>query len=89
VELDPGTMGKRAALFWIRLNWSPPLYFRDAVGGGNIPADPNELFTHCPALESDPATAEKHIQQFLSEAYMPKSAVIPLVHITRLMMGAG
>jgi hypothetical protein len=77
VELDPGTMGKRAALFWERLEWFPSPYFRDTVGPGNIPADPYELFTRCPALESDLETAQKHIQQFLSEACVLKSAVIP------------
>jgi hypothetical protein len=77
VELDPETMGKRAALFWERMEWDPAPYFRDAVGPGNIPADPYELFTRCPALESDLDEAEKHIQLFLSEAYAFKSAVIP------------
>jgi len=47
------------------------------VGPGNIPVDPYELFRQCPALEGDLEEAEKHIQQFMSEAYALKSAVIP------------
>jgi Restriction endonuclease len=77
VDLDPGTMGKRAGLFWERIEWFPSPFFRDAVGPGNIPVDPYELFTQCPALKGDLKEAEKHIQQFMSEAYALKSAVIP------------
>jgi Restriction endonuclease len=77
VDLDPETMGKRAGLFWERIDWLPLPFFRDAVGPGNIPVDPYELFTQCPALEGDLEEAKKHIQQFMSEAYALKSAVIP------------
>jgi hypothetical protein len=77
VDLDPETMDKRAAQFWERIDWFPAPFFRDAVGPGNIPVDPYELFTRCPALEGDVKEAEKHIQQFMSEAYALKSAVIP------------
>jgi hypothetical protein len=77
VDLDPGTMGRRAGLFWERIEWFPSPFFRDAVGPGNIPVDPYELFAQCPALEGDVKEAEKHIQQFMSEAYALKSAVIP------------
>ena len=57
MDLIP-TMGKRAAPFWERIDWYPPPFFRDAVGPGNTPVDPYELFTRCPALQGDLEEAE-------------------------------
>jgi hypothetical protein len=77
VDLDPETLGKRAAHFWERMDLFPPPFFREAVGPGNIPVDPDELFTRCPKFEGDLEEAKSAIFQFLSEAHTLKSAVIP------------
>jgi len=77
VPIDPETIGKaNAGQFWPNIEWLTP-FFRDAVGPGNIPIEPHELFTKCPKFEGNFGEAVELIAQLMSEAYSLKRSVIP------------
>jgi len=77
VPLDAQGLGEKSKVFWKRMFFSVPLYYREIIGGGNCPVDMLPFVRSMPVYEGDPKEGEDYVGNLLAEAISLKQWTIP------------
>jgi Restriction endonuclease len=77
VPIDAQVLGDRCEVFWSRLPFTLPLYYREIIGGGNCCMDMSSFVRSAPLYEGDLKEGEEFLNNLLAEATSLKQWTIP------------
>jgi Restriction endonuclease len=77
VPLDAKVLGEKCEVFWKRLPFTLPLYYREIIGSGNCSVEMLPFVRSIPLFEGDPKDGEEHLNNLLTEATSLKQWTIP------------
>ena len=77
VPIDAQSLGEKSEVFWKRLPFTLPLYYRETVGSGNCSVDMSRFVRSMPLYEGDSKEGEEYLNNLLAEAVSLKQWTIP------------
>jgi restriction endonuclease len=77
VPIDVNVLGEKCKVFWSRLPFTLPLYYREIIGGGNCSVEMISFVRSMPLYEGDPKEGEESLNNLLAEATSLKQWTIP------------
>src|SRR6266567_3365038 len=77
VPIDAQALGDKCEVFWSRLPFTLPLYYREIIGSGNCSVEMLPFVRSMPLYEGDPKEGEEYLNNLLAEATSLKQWTIP------------
>ncbi len=77
VPIDAQALGDKCEVFWSRLPFTLPLYYREIIGSGNCSVEMLPFVRSMPLYEGDPNEGEEYLNNLLAEATSLKQWTIP------------
>jgi hypothetical protein len=77
VPIDAQSLGDKSKVFWERLPFMLPLYYREIIGSGNCSVEMLPFVRSMPLYEGDPKEGQDYVNNLLAEATSLKQWTIP------------
>ena len=77
MPIEGQSLGDKSEVFWERLPFTLPLYYREIIGSGNCSVDTSRFVRSMPLYEGDPKEGEEYLNNLLAEATSLKQWTIP------------
>jgi len=77
VPIDAQGLGDKCEVFWSRLPFTLPLYYREIIGSGNCCVEMSSFVASMPLYQGDLKEGEEYLNNLLAEAASLKQWTIP------------
>ena len=87
VSIDAEALGERCEVFWQRIPFTLPMYYREIIGSGNCCVEISSFVSKVPRYEGDLQEGREFLDNLLAEATCLKQWTIPFGAYVQLNAG--